>query len=177
MALWKYLSAAGAAVLCGVLLLTWVSSATMVYAETKLQSAFFRGYDPGPLFATFRKGCGGGFSTSTSASAGAGERSFRSLRNVRFSRSIQPDLCNQREPADVLSAIHSELRAALESAQCRIAQNPPSPSDQGMRISYSCGERSSGVVSVAPPERTTGGNGTRLKLALRIDEQWSVAGQ
>jgi hypothetical protein len=163
---------AGAVVIAYLALLAVarISSGTYFSADERKQSKFLRTYDPVPFLSSFRVGCQA-LDTLVGASGAAGYTRFLGASaNVRFTRTIQPDLCNTNHPSSILTGLQQNLVSALDSAGCEVSSDWLSL-DQGIRIYYRCGTRTSGLVTVSSPKSR---NDERPRLKLQIDEQWSV---
>jgi hypothetical protein len=148
-----------------------ITAGTYISADDLKQSNFLRTYDPIPFLSSFRVGCQP-LNTLVSASAAAGYTRLRGKgTNVRFTRTIQPDLCDTSHSASILTGLQQNLVSALGSAGCEVLWDSLSL-DQGIRIYYRCGTRTSGLVTTSPP-RSRADDGQPM-LKLQIDEQWSV---
>ena len=167
--LW-YLVGGVALVYFALLAISWISSGALIPADERKQSAFLRTYDPAPFLRSLPPGCPP-LGSIVGASAAAGYRSLSVTMNVRFTRTIQPDLCDGAQSSSILTGLKQNLVSALGSSGCEVSSDWLSL-DQGIRIYYRCGARTSGLVTASPPK--PGGNEGRSMLTLQIDERWSV---
>ena len=154
-----------------MLVVRWIGANGWIAPDPRHDSLFFRSYNPVPFFQAFR--CSTGFGTGSGFSSAAGRRSFGAVTNVRFSRTVVPDLCDKDQTSAILTGLNQNLLASLRSSECEVSSDKVSL-EEGIRIYYRCGTRTAGLVLATPPK---GGSGDRYgasRLTLRIDEQWAV---
>jgi hypothetical protein len=170
MKFWWRLAGAVVIAYLALLAVARISSGTYISADDSKRSKFLSTYNPMPFLSSFRVGCQP-LDTLVGASAAAGYTRFRSgSTNVRFTRTIQPDLCNIDRPSSILTGLQQNLVSALGPAGCEVSSDSLSL-DQGIRIYYRCGTRTRGLVTASPPKSRTDG---RPMLKIQIDEQWSA---
>jgi hypothetical protein len=156
-----------------MLVVSWIRANSWVAADPRNESRFFRSYDPVPFFQAFR--CSTGFGTGSGFSSSAGSRFFGAVTNVRFSRTVEPDLCVKDQTSSILTGLNQNVLAALGGSDCEVSSDRVSL-EEGIRVYYRCGTRTTGLVLATPPKDRPG-PGERYggsQLTLRIDEQWAV---
>lgn len=166
--IWKLVGAVGVVYFI-LLAVSLISFGALIPADEGKQSRFLRTYDPIPFLSSFRLGCQ--TSSLVEASAGAGYRFLNVTTNVKFTRTIEPDLCDKDHSSSILTGLQQNLISSLSSAGCQVSSDWLSL-DQGIKIYYRCGTQTSGLVTASPPKQAH--NDRRFMLTLQIDEQWSV---
>jgi hypothetical protein len=169
----RYLAAAEV-VLCSALLgVAWIPSSAFIPPDSQKQSRFLRTYNPVPLLNSLRAACTSPGGTGTSSSSSAGFLFFTVARNVRFTRTVEAELCGHYQSLSMLTALNQSLLSALGASGCQISSDELS-AGQGARIAYRCGARTAGLVTVTPPTRRPQESDGPAFLTLRFDEQWDV---
>lgn len=159
-----------AAVACVVLLANkWISARSVIPADIAKQSDFLRTYNPIPLMNSFRRDCRPRTGVGTTTFAGPGYLFLNDVRNVRFTRTADTELCDQSQYPLILAALHRNLLSSLEYFGCRVSSDDSA--ERGVRIVYRCGTRSAGVVTTGPEARP--GDYPSF-IMLQLDEEWLV---
>jgi hypothetical protein len=162
----------------------WLESCSLISPTAQNESRFIRSYDPTPVVKSFRSACSpwGGqvdmftqVATERSDSAGYVPL-FGSRRDVEHQLTVQPHYCgNPDKNAALLTALHEDVIAALRNAACWVSDDRLTL-DNGLRIAYRCGTRTSGIVAAGPPRVENLGDHRHLVLSVHVDEHWAVQG-
>lgn len=159
-----------AAVAClGLVADRWISARSVIPADVSKQSDFLRTYNPVPLMNAFRKDCRPRTGVGTTSYAGPGYLFLNDVRNVRYTRTANTELCEQNQYPVVLTALHRSLLASLEYFGCRVSSD--SSEEREIRIEYRCGTRSEGVATTGPTPAT---GVWPSFIRLQVDEEWLV---
>jgi hypothetical protein len=162
----------------------WLELRSWISPEAQNESRFIRSYDPTPVVKSFRSACSpwGGqvdmfTQVATERSDGAGYVPlFGSHQDVEHHLTVKPQYCgNPDNNAALLTALHEDVLAALRNAACWVSDDRLTL-ENGLRIAYRCGTRTSGIVAAGPPQVKNLGDHRHLVLSVNVDEHWAVQG-
>ena len=155
---------------------SWYSA----YPAPANETRFFQSYDPVSVVNSLGLGCfpdGTPSERSTSVGAGASQSSGYLFlmwhRDVEHHRNTEPTYCANAVQNEALFAkLREHTLVSLRDANCTTSDDRMS-AENGLHITYRCGEKSSGVVTIALPKHHSSGDANHLLLSVQVDERWT----